>query len=115
MVKQIVDTRQSIFIFYCDFIQFLVINAQFYRPVFLFYKKHMCIQKDTLGRIKPLSDNSYNCAVSSFNLAGAIQDGAIDIGAILGIKSITNSTSNSGGNPSNSSENTSKNWLTIDT
>jgi hypothetical protein len=61
----------------------------------------------------PNSCNSVSCFLSSFNSSTDILYGLLEIGAVLGKRSIINSTSLSGGIPSNSSGKTSWNSLTI--
>src|SRR5688572_8995791 len=65
--------------------------------------------------MKPFSSKSFNCSFNSFNSAGAIRYGGIEIGWVSGRRSIPNSISLSGGIPGNSSGNTSKNSLTTET
>jgi hypothetical protein len=60
----------------------------------------------------PASCNSVNCFLSSFNSSTDILYGLFEMGAILGKRSMTNSTSLSGGIPSNSSGKTSRKYLT---
>jgi hypothetical protein len=64
-------------------------------------------QGEELGRMYPASCNSVNCFLSSFNSSTAILYGRLEIGAVPGKRSITNSTSLSGGIPGNSSGKTS--------
>jgi hypothetical protein len=56
----------------------------------------------------PASCNSVKCFLSSFNSSIDILDVYLQIGAVPGIRSMTNSTSLSGGIPGNSSGKTSK-------
>jgi hypothetical protein len=60
----------------------------------------------------PASCNSVNYFLSSFNSSTDILYGRLEIGAVPGKRSITNSTSLSGGIPSNSFGKTSKKSLT---
>ena len=57
----------------------------------------------------PFSCNSHSCFFNSSNSLAAIRYGLFAIGAVLGIRSIINSKSLSGGIPGNSSGNTSGN------
>jgi hypothetical protein len=59
----------------------------------------------------PASYNSVSCFLSSFNSSTDIMYGILEIGVVLGKRSITNSTSLSGGIPGNSSRKTSGNSL----
>ena len=68
---------------------------------------------EVLGRMKPLLSNSSNCVFNSFNYAGAILYGGMDIGSVPGINSITNSTALSGVKPEISYGKTSGNSLTM--
>src|SRR5579862_8105877 len=68
---------------------------------------------DTLGLTKPLSNNSCNCVFNSPNSAGAIRQGAKEIGAVPGSSSIVKSISLTGGKPGISSGKTSGNFQTI--
>ena len=70
------------------------------------------LQGDTLGRMNILSNKSCNWIFSSFISAGAIWYGALEIGLVLGNKSITNFTSPFRGKPGKSSGNTSEYSLT---
>ncbi|KAL3520181.1 hypothetical protein ACH5RR_018330 [Cinchona calisaya] len=56
-----------------------------------------------------LSISSWSCSFNSFNSAGAILYGALEIGSASGTNFISNLISRSGGNPGNSSGNTSGN------
>jgi hypothetical protein len=60
----------------------------------------------------PASYNSVSCFLSSFNSSTNILYGLLEIGAVRGKRSITNSTSLSGGIPGNSPGKTSGNSLT---
>jgi hypothetical protein len=60
----------------------------------------------------PASYNSVSCSLSSFNSSTDILYGHLEIGAVLGKRSMTNSTSLSGGIPGNSSGKTSRKSLT---
>ena len=70
---------------------------------------------DVLVLTKPLLNNSSICSFNSYNSAGAIRYGAIEMGSVPGACSISNSISLSSGNPGRSSGNTSKNSFTIGT
>ncbi|KAJ0575668.1 hypothetical protein HanIR_Chr05g0215391 [Helianthus annuus] len=82
-------------------------------PSFFFTNKTGAPQGETLGLIKPSSNNSCNCSLSSLSSRGAMRYGALEIGSAPGIRSIVNSTSRSGGSPGSSSRNTSGNSRTI--
>jgi hypothetical protein len=69
-------------------------------------------QGDELGRMYPASCNSVICFLSSFNSSMDIMYGRLEIGAAPGKRSMTNSTSLSGGIPGNSSGKTSRKSLT---
>jgi hypothetical protein len=60
----------------------------------------------------PSSCNSVKCFLSSFNSSTYILYGRLEIGAVLGKRSMTNSTSESGGIPGNYSGKTSGKSLT---
>jgi hypothetical protein len=60
----------------------------------------------------PASCNSVNYFLSSFNSSTDILYGHLEIGAVLGKRSMTNSTSLSDGIPSNASGKTSGKYLT---
>jgi hypothetical protein len=64
---------------------------------------------DELGLINPFSNKSCSCVFSSSNSLGGIRYDLLEIGAVPGFHSITNSTSLSGGNPGRSSGNMSRN------
>jgi hypothetical protein len=64
---------------------------------------------DELGRMNPFCNRSFNWVLSSANSFGGIRYDLLEIGAILGFNSITNSTSLYGGNPGKSSRKTSGN------
>jgi hypothetical protein len=66
--------------------------------------------KTGCDRIYP---NSFNYFLSSFNSSTNILYGLFEIGTVSGSRSITNSTSLSGGITGNSSGKTSRNSLTI--
>jgi hypothetical protein len=66
-------------------------------------------QGDELGRINPFSSRSCYWVLSSASSFGGIRYDLLEIGAIPGFNSITNSTSLSRGNPGRSSEKTSGN------
>ena len=70
---------------------------------------------EELGRIKPFSSKSFNCSFNSFNSAGAILYGGIDIGVVPGNTSMEKSISRSGGKPGSYSGNTSGNSFTTGT
>ena len=59
-------------------------------------------QGEVLGLIKPLSNNFCNWTLSSYNSAGTILCGVIELGNILGCNSIVKSTSQCRGNPDSS-------------
>jgi hypothetical protein len=59
--------------------------------------------------MNPFSSRSCNCVLSSVNSFGGIRYDLLEIGAVPGFNSITNSTSLSGGNPGRSSRKTSGN------
>jgi hypothetical protein len=67
---------------------------------------------EELGRMYPTSCNSVNCFLSSFNSSTDILYGLFEMGAVPGKRSITNSTSLSGGIPGNCSRKTSGKSLT---
>src|SRR3954467_5549765 len=62
---------------------------------------------DELGRMKPFSGKALSWILSSANSCGAILYGRLEIGAVPGIRSTTNSTGLSGGMPGSSSGKTS--------
>ena len=66
-------------------------------------KRTGALHGEVLGRMKPLLSNSSNCAFNSFNSAGTILYGGMDIGYVPGISSITNLIALSGGKPEISS------------
>ena len=72
-------------------------------------------QGDTLGRMKSLSNRSCSCDLSSFSYAGAMQYGSLEMGPVLGSRSIPKSTSRDGGIPGRSSGKTSINSFTMGT
>lgn len=49
-------------------------------------------QDNTLGLKKPYSNSSYKWILSSLSSSGAILYGALEIGVVLGTKSMVNST-----------------------
>ena len=81
-------------------------------PSFFFTNSTGAPQGEKLGLMNPLSNRSCNCAFSSFNSAGAIRYGAMDMGFIPGMSSMLNFTFLSSGKPDNSPENTSTNFFT---
>jgi hypothetical protein len=66
-------------------------------------------QGEELGRINPFSSRSCNWVLSSASSFGGIRYDLLEMGAIPGFNSITNSTSLSGGNLGKSSGKTSGN------
>ena len=64
-------------------------------------------QEEVLGLIKPISHNSCNWTLRSYNSAGVILCGVIEIGNVLECNLITKSTSQCKGNPGSSSGKTS--------
>jgi hypothetical protein len=70
-------------------------------------------QGEELGRIKPLSNKSFNWIFNSANSSHDILYGALEIGDALGYNSIRNSMALSGGIPNKSSGNMSGNSRTI--
>jgi hypothetical protein len=68
---------------------------------------------DELGRINPFSSRSCNWVLSSASSFGGIWYDLLEIGAVPGFNSITNSTSLSGGSPGKSSGKMSGNSHTI--
>lgn len=68
-------------------------------PSFFFTSGTGAHQGDTLGRINCFSNNFSNCVFNFANSDGNIRYGAIEIGLVLGNKSIENSISRVGGNP----------------
>jgi hypothetical protein len=66
-------------------------------------------QGEELGRINPFSSRSCNWVLSSTSSFGGIRYDLLEMGAVPGFNSITNSTSLSGGNPDRSSGKTSGN------
>jgi hypothetical protein len=72
-------------------------------------------QGEELGRINPFSSRSCNWVLSSASSFGGTQYDLLEIGAVLGFNSITNSTSLSGGNLGRSSGKTSGNSHTTTT
>ena len=69
-------------------------------------------QGDMLGRMKPLSNRSCSCDLSS---VGAMRYGALEMGHVPGSSSIPKSTSHDGGIPGRSSGKTSINSFTMGT
>ena len=65
-------------------------------PSFFFTNNTGAPYGEMLGLIKPLSNNSCNCILSSPNSAGAILYGAIEIRAVPGNNSIVKSISLTG-------------------
>ena len=72
-------------------------------------------QRDTLGRMNPLSNRSCSCDLSSFSSVGAMRYRALEMGPVPGSSSIPKSTSRSGGIPERSSRKTSINLFTMGT
>jgi hypothetical protein len=66
-------------------------------------------QGEELGQINPFSSRSCNWVLSSASSFGGIRYDLLEMGAVPGFNSITNSTSLSGGNPGRSSGKTSGN------
>jgi hypothetical protein len=66
-------------------------------------------QGDELGRMNPFSSRFCNWVLSFANSFGGIRYNLLEIGAVPGFNSITNSTSLSGGNPDRSSRKSSGN------
>jgi hypothetical protein len=64
---------------------------------------------DELGWMNPFSSRSCNWVLSFANSFGGIQYDLLEIGAVPGFNSITNSTSLLGGNPGKSSGKTFRN------
>ena len=83
--------------------------------IFLSYKQDRSAQGEILGRMKPLFNRSLNYSFSSFNYAGAILYGRIEIGRVSGMMSMPKSISLSGGTLGRSSAKTSGNSFTIET
>ena len=81
-------------------------------PSFFFTNNTGAPQGEVLGLMNPLSSRSCNYAFSSFNSAGAIQYGDIDMGFVPGTSSMLNSTFLLGGKPSSSPRNISANSFT---
>jgi hypothetical protein len=69
---------------------------------------------EELGRMNPLSNNSFNYILNSANSLGAILYGHLEIGATPGCSSMVNSISQSRGMPGKSSGNTSRNSRTTE-
>jgi hypothetical protein len=69
---------------------------------------------DELGRINPFSSRSCNWVLSSASSFRDIRYDLLEIGAVPGFNSITNSTSLYGGNPGRSSGKTSGNSHTTE-
>ena len=65
--------------------------------------------------MKPLSNRYFSCSFSSFNSAGAIMYGEIDIGQVSGMTSMPKSISLLRGTLGRSSWKTYRNLLTIGT
>src|ERR1041385_4970625 len=61
---------------------------------------------DELGRMKPFANEASSWILTSANSRGSILYGRLDIGAVPGIRSTTNSTDLSGGTPGSSSRKT---------
>ena len=68
-----------------------------------------------LGRMKPLSNRSCSCDLSSFSSAGAMQYGALEMGPVPGSNFIPKSTARDGGIPGRSPRKTSVNSFTMGT
>ena len=56
-------------------------------------------QGDTLGQMKPLSNRSSSCDLSSFSSAVTMRYGALEMGPVPGSSSIPKSTARDGGIP----------------
>jgi hypothetical protein len=67
---------------------------------------------DEFSLINPFASKSCNCVFSSANSLVGIRYDLLEIGVVPGFNSITNSMSQSGGNPGKSSGNTSRNSYT---
>ena len=74
---------------------------------FLFANRTRAPQGEVLVQIKPLSNNSYNWTLSSYNSTDAILCGVIEMGDVPGCSSMMKYTSLYGGNPGSSFEKTS--------
>src|SRR6185437_1969718 len=77
-------------------------------PSFLSTKITGAHHGDELARINFLSNNSFNCFLSSSSSPADILYGLLAIGAVPGKRSMINSMSRSGGIPGKSSGNTSE-------
>ena len=79
------------------------------RRVFSFFLANItrAPQGEVFGLIKPLSNNSCNWTLSSYNSVDAILCGVIEIEDVPGCNSIVKSASLCGGNPDSSSKKTS--------
>ena len=82
-------------------------------PSLFLMNKTCALQGDTLGRIYPLSSNSYNCILHFVNSGILIWYGARDTGVENDIRSMVKSKYHLGGNTDILSRNTTSNSFKI--
>ena len=88
-------------------IQLFIINTKSHRSIILLTNRTGVPQGETLGLIKPLSNNSSSWTFNYLSSIGTILYGVLEIGVVVGTKSIVNSTSLFGGKLDKSSRKTS--------
>jgi hypothetical protein len=115
LIEQIINPRQRVLVLDGNLIQGTIIHAQLWVPSFFMTKIIGAPHTDELGWINHFSSNSLMCSFNSANSGVAILYGVLYINVVPGLNSITNSMSQSGGIPGNSSGKTLENSLTTST
>jgi hypothetical protein len=114
LTEQDIDPGKRVLVLDSDLIKGSVVHTHSECLILLLDKDCGHPEGDELGRMNPFSSKSCNCVLSSANSFGGIRYDLLEIGAVLGFSSITNSTSLSRGNPGKSSGKTSGNSHTTE-